>query len=158
MSEDGRDIPGTTHVESTVFEGQLHTKWGDGTTGDSPDRVFGIQGSDGKQVQSSAADGNLVSVEGKFGYLVIDPVTGKYTYTLYNGEDGKPVGSRAWQTAETVTEDFTLMLNGQVVKKYRRQRRENRDHHSWHERCAGHHRRRWTRPSMKQATTVFPVP
>lgn len=62
VSEDGRDIPGTTHVESTVFEGQLHTKWGDGTTGDSPDRVFGIQGSDGKQVQSSAADGNLVSL------------------------------------------------------------------------------------------------
>ena len=116
VSEDGRDIPGTTHVESTVFEGQLHTKWGDGTTGDSPDRVFGIQGSDGKQVQSSAADGNLVSVEGKFGYLVIDPVTGKYTYTLYNGEDGKPGRVQSMADGETVTEDFTLMLNGQVVK------------------------------------------
>ena len=116
VSEDGRDVPGTPRLEGTVFEGQLQTKWGDGTTGDSPDRVFGIQGADGKQIQSSAADGNLVSAEGKFGYLLIDPVTGKYTYTLYNGEDGKPGLVQSMADGETATEDFTLMLNGQVVK------------------------------------------
>lgn len=55
-------------------------------------------------------------MEGKFGYLVIDPVTGKYTYTLYNGEDGKPGRVQSMADGETVTEDFTLMLNGQVVK------------------------------------------
>lgn len=116
VSEDGRDVPGTPHVEGTTFEGQLQTKWGDGSTGDSPDRVFGIQGADGKQVQSSTADGNLVSVEGKFGYLIIDPVTGKYTYTLYNGENGKPGLVQSMADGERVSEDFTLMLNGQVVK------------------------------------------
>ena len=116
VSEDGRDVPGTPQVEGTVFEGQLQTKWGDGTTGDSPDRVFGIQGADGKQIQSSVADGNLVSIEGKFGYLVIDPVTGKYAYTLYNGENGKPGLVQSMADGETATEDFTLMLNGQVVK------------------------------------------
>lgn len=112
VSEDGRDISATDHVETTTFEGQLEARWDDGT--DAPDRVFGIQGSNGQQIQSSAAD-NTVSVEGKYGYLIIDPVTGKYTYTLYNGEDGKPGMVQSLADGEKATEDFILMLNGQVV-------------------------------------------
>lgn len=115
VSEDGRDISATTdHVETTTFEGQLEAKWNDGS--DAPDRVFGIADSHGNQIQSSAADGDAVSVEGKYGYLIIDPVTGKYTYTLYNGEDGKPGLVQSLADGEKVSEDFTLMLNGAVVK------------------------------------------
>lgn len=115
VSEDGRDISATTdHVETTTFEGQLEAKWDDGT--DAPDRVFGIQGANGQQVQSSAADGGAIHVDGQYGYLIIDPVTGKYTYTLYNGEDGKPGLVQSLADGEKVSEDFTLMLNGAVVK------------------------------------------
>ena len=92
--EDGRDLPQTPDVtEGLIFEGQLHAKWdGEGHTGTPPDRVFGIEEKDefghgtGKQIQSSAADG-FVTAEGKYGYLVVDPVTGKYTYTLYSVQD-----------------------------------------------------------------------
>lgn len=114
VSEDGRDIGATGHVETTTFEGQLEAKWDDGT--DAPDRVFGIQGANGQQVQSSAADGGAIHVDGQYGYLIIDPVTGKYTYTLYNGEDGKPGLVQSLADGEKVSEDFTLMLNGQVVE------------------------------------------
>lgn len=114
VSEDGRDISATDHVETTTFEGQLEAKWDDGT--DAPDRVFGIQGANGQQVQSSAADGGAIHVDGQYGYLIIDPVTGKYTYTLYNGEDGKPGLVQSLADGEKVSEDFTLMLNGQVVE------------------------------------------
>lgn len=114
VSEDGRDISATDHVETTTFEGQLEAKWDDGT--DAPDRVFGIQGANGQQVQSSAADGGAIHVDGQYGYLIIDPVTGKYTYTLYNGEDGKPGLVQNLADGEKVSEDFTLMLNGQVVE------------------------------------------
>ena len=114
VSEDGRDISATGHVETTTFEGQLEAKWDDGT--DAPDRVFGIQGANGQQVQSSAADGGAIHVDGQYGYLIIDPVTGKYTYTLYNGEDGKPGLVQSLADGEKVSEDFTLMLNGQVVE------------------------------------------
>lgn len=114
VSEDGRDISATDHVETTTFEGQLEAKWDDGT--DAPDRVFGIQGANGQQVQSSAADGGAIHVDGQYGYLIIDPVTGKYTYTLYNGEDGKPGLVQNLADGEKVSEDFTLMLNGRVVE------------------------------------------
>lgn len=114
VSEDGRDISATDHVETTTFEGQLEAKWNNGT--DAPDRVFGIQGANGQQVQSSAADGGAIHVDGQYGYLIIDPVTGKYTYTLYNGEDGKPGLVQSLADGEKVSEDFTLMLNGVVVK------------------------------------------
>ena len=115
VSEDGRDISATPdHVETTTFEGQLKAKWDDGT--DAPDRVFGIQGANGQQVQSSAADGGAIHVDGQYGYLIIDPVTGKYTYTLYNGEDGKPGLVQSLADGEKVSEDFTLMLDGRVVE------------------------------------------
>lgn len=114
VSEDGRDISATDHVETTTFEGQLEAKWDDGT--DAPDRVFGIQGANGQQVQSSAADGGAIHVDGQYGYLIIDPVTGKYTYTLYNGEDGKPGLVQSLADGEKVSEDFTLMLDGRVVE------------------------------------------
>lgn len=114
VSEDGRDISATDHVETTTFEGQLEAKWNNGT--DAPDRVFGIQGANGQQVQSSAADGGAIHVDGQYGYLIIDPVTGKYTYTLYNGEDGKPGLVQSLADGEKVSEDFTLMLDGRVVE------------------------------------------
>ena len=117
--EDGRDLPQTPDVtEGLVFEGQLHAKWdGEGHTGTPPDRVFGIEEKDefghgtGKQSQSSAADG-FVTAEGKYGYLVVDPVTGKYTYTLYNGENGKPGKVQDLAEGQTEKEDFDVMLNG----------------------------------------------
>ena len=117
--EDGRDLPQTPDVtEGLIFEGQLHAKWdGEGHTGTPPDRVFGIEEKDefghgtGKQIQSSAADG-FVTAEGKYGYLVVDPVTGKYTYTLYNGENGKPGKVQDLAEGQTVKEDFDVMLNG----------------------------------------------
>lgn len=117
--EDGRDLPQTPDVtEGLIFEGQLHAKWdGEGHTGTPPDRVFGIEEKDefghgtGKQIQSSAADG-FVTAEGKYGYLVVDPVTGKYTYTLYNGENGKPGKVQDLAEGQMEKEEFTVMLNG----------------------------------------------
>ena len=117
--EDGRDLPQMPDVtEGLIFEGQLHAKWdGEGHTGTPPDRVFGIEEKDefglgtGKQIQSSAADG-FVTAEGKYGYLIVDPVTGKYTYTLYNGENGKPGKVQDLAEGQTVKEDFDVMLNG----------------------------------------------
>ena len=117
--EDGRDLPQTPDVtEGLVFEGQLHAKWdGEGHTGTPPDRVFGIEEKDefghgtGKQIQSSAADG-FVTAEGKYGYLVVDPVTGKYTYTLYNGENGKPGTVQNLAEGQMKKEEFNVMLNG----------------------------------------------
>ena len=117
--EDGRDLPQTPDVtEGLIFEGQLHAKWdGEGHTGTPPDRVFGIEEKDefghgtGKQIQSSAADG-FITAEGKYGYLVVDPVTGKYTYTLYNGENGKPGKVQDLAEGQTEKEDFDVMLNG----------------------------------------------
>ena len=117
--EDGRDLPQTPDVtEGLIFEGQLHAKWdGEGHTGTPPDRVFGIEEKDefghgtGKQIQSSAADG-FVTAEGKYGYLVVDPVTGKYTYTLYNGENGKPGTVQNLAEGQMEKEEFNVMLNG----------------------------------------------
>lgn len=117
--EDGKDLSQTPDVtEGLIFEGQLHAKWdGEGHTGTPPDRVFGIEEKDefglgtGKQIQSSAADG-FVTAEGKYGYLIIDPVTGKYTYTLYNGEDGKPGTVQDLAEGQMEKEEFNVMLNG----------------------------------------------
>ena len=117
--EDGRDLSQTPDVtEGLIFEGQLHAKWdGEGHTGTPPDRVFGIEEKDefglgtGKQIQSSAADG-FVTAEGKYGYLIIDPVTGKYTYTLYNGENGKPGTVQNLAEGQMEKEEFNVMLNG----------------------------------------------
>ena len=117
--EDGRDLSQTPDVtEGLIFEGQLHAKWdGEGHPGTPPDRVFGIEEKDefghgtGKQIQSSAADG-FVTAEGKYGYLVVDPVTGKYTYTLYNGENGKPGKVQDLAEGQMEKEEFNVMLNG----------------------------------------------
>ncbi|WP_337639519.1 VCBS domain-containing protein [Bilophila wadsworthia] len=117
--EDGKDLSQTPDVtEGLIFEGQLHAKWdGEGHTGTPPDRVFGIEEKDefglgtGKQIQSSAADG-FVTAEGKYGYLVVDPVTGKYTYTLYNGENGKPGKVQDLAKGQMEKEEFNVMLNG----------------------------------------------
>lgn len=118
--EDGKDLSQTPDVtEGLIFEGQLHAKWdGEGHTGTPPDRVFGIEEKDefglgtGKQIQSSAADG-FVAAQGKYGYLIIDPVTGKYTYTLYNGEDGKPGTVQDLAEGQVEQDEFAVMLNGQ---------------------------------------------
>lgn len=118
--EDGRDLEETPDVtESAVFEGQLHAKWEDaGNTGTPPNRVFGIAelDADGNptQIQSSAADGS-VTAAGKYGYLVVDPVTGKYTYTLYNGENGEPGPVQNLAAGQTVEETFDVMLNGKLT-------------------------------------------
>ena len=117
--EDGKDLSQTPDVtEGLIFEGQLHAKWdGEGHTGTPPDRVFGIEEKDefglgtGKQIQSSAADG-FVTAEGKYGYLIVDPVTGKYTYTLYNGENGKPGTVQNLAEGQMEKEEFNVMLNG----------------------------------------------
>lgn len=116
VSEDGRDISDTDdYVETTTFKGRLEAKWDNGQ--DAPNRVFGIQGADGRQIQSSAADDDgTIHVNGQYGYLIIDPVTGEYTYTLYNGKNGTPGLVQSLADGEKVSEKFTLMLNGQVVR------------------------------------------
>lgn len=50
-------------------------------------------------------------MEGKYGYLTIDPATGDYVYTLYN--DNKDV--QALGEGDSLQEDFYLMWNGQLV-------------------------------------------
>ena len=54
-------------------------------------------------------------VEGKYGYLTIDPATGDYVYTLYN--DNKEV--QALGEGDSLKEEgFYLMWNGQLVKNF----------------------------------------
>lgn len=108
---------------SQSFAGQLVAKWADeGSHGDTPpNRVFGIvekvydantdtwvDKPDGGQAQGHVAS------DGKYGYIVIDPATGEYKYTLYNGENGKSNPVQDLAAGETVTEKFTVMLNGEV--------------------------------------------
>lgn len=110
---------------SQSFAGQLVAKWADGRShGDTPpNRVFGIvekvydantdtwvDKPDGGQAQGHVAS------DGKYGYIVIDPATGEYKYTLYNGENGKSNPVQDLAAGETVTEKFTVMLNGEVQK------------------------------------------
>jgi len=71
---------------------------------------FGIKGDGNIQVQSSAGKGEIA---GRYGYIVIDPMTGKYTYTLFN--DSSSV--QALNQDDVVTETFTLMRNGEVVQE-----------------------------------------
>lgn len=71
---------------------------------------FGIKSAQGNQVQSSAGTG--VAGAGKYGYIVIDPMTGKYTYTLFN--DSTEV--QALNKGESREDTFTLMRNGAVVQ------------------------------------------
>ena len=122
VSEDGRDISDTDdYVETTTFKGRLEAKWDNGQ--DAPNRVFGIQGADGRQIQSSAADDDgTIHVNGQYGYLIIDPVTGEYTYTLYNGENGTPGPVQSLADGEKVaapTVSFTAeqLKKGVVIKK-----------------------------------------
>lgn len=61
--------------------------------------------------RAAPADG-FVTAEGKYGYLVVDPVTGKYTYTLYNGENGKPGTVQNLAEGQMEKEEFNVMLNG----------------------------------------------
>lgn len=113
--EDGRDLPDTPEKEGLTFEGQLKAKWDGGDhTGTPPDRVFGINDGHGNQIQSSAADG-FVTAQGKYGYLVIDPVTGKYTYTLYNGENGEEGTVQNLADGQKAEETFDVMLNGKTT-------------------------------------------
>lgn len=113
--EDG-DREDTPEVESTVVEGQLKAEWdGEGPEGvEAPNRVFGIEETDaegngtGNQIQSNAASG-------KYGVLVIDPVTGKYTYTLHNGENGEEGPVQNLAAGQVVEETFKVMLNGKVT-------------------------------------------
>ena len=71
---------------------------------------FGIKGAGNTQMQSSAGNGEAIA--GRYGYIVIDPMTGKYTYTLFN--DSSTVQSL--NQGDAVTETFTLMRNGEVVQ------------------------------------------
>lgn len=71
---------------------------------------FGIKGDGNTQVQSSAGNGEIA---GRYGYIVIDPMTGKYTYALFN--DSSSV--QALNQGDVVTETFTLMQNGHVVQE-----------------------------------------
>ena len=114
VKEDG-DQPGDPETnQATSVTGQLKAMWKPDTSheGDPSNRVFGIEGErEGEQVQG------YVAADGKYGYLVVDPVTGEYKYTLYNGEDGKSNPVQDLADGETVTETFKVMLNGEYTGK-----------------------------------------
>lgn len=68
---------------------------------------IGIKNADGDQVQSSAGNGEM-ALSGKYGYIVVNPVSGEYVYTLFNGSEQV----QELKAGETRTESFTLMHNG----------------------------------------------
>ena len=105
VKEDGGTVPSKDVANPTqIFEGHLDAVYANGE--DSPDHVFGLQ--DGEsQVQTQ--------VNGDYGYLTINPATGDYTYTLFNGQDGLSGPVQSLGAGEERVEHFTLMLNGKVV-------------------------------------------
>lgn len=74
---------------------------------------FGVQGANG-QTQTGMID-HPEPVDGKYGYITVDPATGKWTYTLFNGENGSDNPVQNLHEGQTVEEEFTVMLNGKVV-------------------------------------------
>lgn len=78
-----------------------------------PSVFFGVQGANG-QTQTGMIE-HPEPVNGKYGYITVDPATGEWTYTLFNGENGSDNPVQNLPAGETVEEEFTVMLNGKVV-------------------------------------------
>ncbi|MGV7006083.1 VCBS domain-containing protein [Desulfovibrio sp. QI0442] len=86
--------------EGVAVTGHLDAIWGVSVISvDAPDYGFGINDGQGNQVQG---------MEGKYGYLSVNPATGAYTYTLYNTRPDV----QALHEGETVKETFSMMFNG----------------------------------------------
>lgn len=89
-------------------KGSLDAKYETGT--DADDHVFGIVDPN----SSAQPDPSQVqTVIGKYGFITIDPVTGEWKYTLFNGTDGEKGPVQSLAAGQSVTEEFQLMLNGE---------------------------------------------
>lgn len=110
--ETGQEVP-ASDKEASVSGGVGPNPENPGLSQDS-NRVEGAPGTVGGSQFGAATspDGPQSQVvEGKYGYLTIDPATGDYVYTLYN--DNKDV--QALGEGDSLQEDFYLMWNGQLV-------------------------------------------
>lgn len=108
----GQEVP-ASDKEASVSGGVGPNPENPGPSQDS-NRVEGEPGTVGGSQFGAATspDGPQSQVvEGKYGYLTIDPATGDYVYTLYN--DNKDV--QALGEGDSLREDFYLMWNGQLV-------------------------------------------
>ena len=108
----GQEVP-ASDKEASVSGGVGPNPETPGLSQDS-NRVEGAPGTVGGSQFGAATspDGPQSQVvEGKYGYLTIDPATGNYVYTLYN--DNKDV--QALGEGDSLQEDFYLMWNGQLV-------------------------------------------
>ena len=86
--------------EGVAVTGHLDAIWGVSYLSiNAPDYGFGINDGHGNQVQG---------MEGKYGYLSVNPATGAYTYTLYNTRPDV----QALREGDTVEETFSMMFNG----------------------------------------------
>ncbi len=113
VKEDAGLTPSSDPKNPTqIFQGHLDAKYGS-TDVDAGDRdyVFGL-----KDDKATDKDHQVqTQVKGEYGYLTIDPATGDYTYTLFNGQDGQDGPVQSLGEGQSVKETFTLMLNGKVV-------------------------------------------
>lgn len=109
VKEDAGLTPSTDPENPTqIFQGHLDAKYGStGEDAGEHDYVFGLKDGENNQVQTQ--------VKGEYGYLTIDPATGDYTYTLFNGQNGQDGPVQSLGEGQSVKETFTLMLNGEVV-------------------------------------------
>ena len=84
MHEDG-DTDNDDATAQTVSGQLLHTDEG------NPDAFayFGVKGQDDSQQTQTGMVEHGEPVNGKYGYITVDPATGKWTYTLFNGENGR---------------------------------------------------------------------
>ena len=95
-------------VPSFITQGSLDAKYETGP--DADDHVFGIVDPN----SSAQPDPSQVqTVIGKYGFITIDPVTGEWKYTLFNGTDGEKGPVQSLAAGQSVTEEFQLMLNGE---------------------------------------------
>jgi VCBS repeat-containing protein len=91
-----------TEGPSVTASGQLQAEDSNGDP--APATEFGVKGADGSQVQG---------LQGQYGYLSVNAATGQYVYTLDNDSDV----IQTLNEGETLTENFTVMLNGKEQDK-----------------------------------------
>ncbi|MGE9986098.1 VCBS domain-containing protein [Desulfovibrio sp. SGI.169] len=105
--EDGDSDDDPTAGTNQTISGQL-----DATH--AGNAFFGLMGADGRQTQTGIVD-HPAPISGKYGFISVDPATGRWTYTLFNGKNGEDNPVQNLAAGATVTEEFAVMLNGQPV-------------------------------------------
>ncbi len=107
--EDGGTAPSSDATNPTQsFTGQLNAVREPGESSDvTPERVFSLVDADGNNPVQTRIDG-------EYGFITIDPSTGKWTYTLYNDSDAvQKLGE-----GQTVQEKpFYIALDGKLLMK-----------------------------------------